>query len=210
MKEAVSFKNLTVKYGNKWVIRNFSATIFQGEKIVFSGSSGAGKSTLMNCILGFVKYAEGSLNVFGKEVNPDHIAQIRKETSWLPQELSFDIQTCKALLYFPFEYEANKKNIPDREEVSSLLSELLLPADILERRVDEISGGQKQRLLLASVLLLKRPLLLLDEPTSALDDKSVAAVLQYINKNKNITVISSSHDPAWIKGMSRIIQLKNL
>ncbi len=208
MKAAVSFNNITVKYEDRIVFRNFSETIYAGEKVVLTGPSGSGKTTLMNTVLGFTPH-EGSIEVFGKLVSEEEIAAIRKMTAWLPQDLSFDLRSCRDLLYYPFEYDANKKNLPQQKEIDILLEELLLPADILQRSVDQISGGQKQRLLLASVLLLKKPLLLLDEPTSALDAKSVNALLQHINRNK-LTIISSSHDAEWIRGMDKIIQLKAL
>lgn len=206
----VSFNNIQVKFDEKLVFKDFSENIEKGEKIVLSGESGSGKTTLMNCILGFVPLTKESITVNGKEVNPDNITEIRKETSWLPQELSFGMQTCREHLYFPFQFAHNKNIRPANEEVHAILKELLLPADILQRNINEISGGQKQRLSLASVLLLHRPLLLLDEPTSALDGKAVQAVLQLIHKKKDITVISTSHDPEWVKGMSRIIKIKQL
>lgn len=206
----VSFNDIQIRFGEKIIFDNFSEEIKKGEKIVLSGPSGAGKTTLMNCILGFVSVTKGSVVVNSKEVIPENITEIRKETSWLPQEISFDMQTCAEYLYFPFQFTQNKNILPKDEEIRDILKDLLLPEDILKRNINEISGGQKQRLLLASVLLLKRPLLLLDEPTSALDSKAVDAALKLIYKQKDITVISTSHDEQWVKGMNKIINIKQL
>ncbi|MDO5650327.1 MAG: ATP-binding cassette domain-containing protein, partial [Gallicola sp.] len=90
----VKFDNIQVQFGEQFVFNNFSEKIEKGEKIVLSGESGSGKTTLMNCILGFVPTTKGKIFVNGKQVIPENIIDIRKETSWLPQELSFDMQTC--------------------------------------------------------------------------------------------------------------------
>ncbi len=204
----ISYFNVSINYANEVVFQDFSLEINKGEKVVLSGPSGSGKSTLLHAIMGFVKPASGEIKVAGKILNPQNSRFIRKQISWLPQELSFDIKDCRDLAYFPFTYKYNQPLFPTQKEMDEMLESLLLPADILQKRTDEISGGQKQRIMLASMLLLKRPIVLLDEPTSALDADAVRALVEYIKHLPDVTLVSTSHDDNWVKNMDKIIDIK--
>lgn len=204
----VVFENVSIRYLQEQVLNDFSMSVNQGEKISLSGPSGSGKSTILASILGFVSPDNGVIIVEKLPVNATNIQYIRSISSWLPQELSFDVKQCKSLVMLPFLFKQNKAITPSIKDVQSLMERLLLDPCILEKQTSEISGGQKQRLLLTSVLLLKKPILLLDEPNSALDLESTNALLSEIIKLEKTTVISCSHDPIWNQGMQRIIHIK--
>lgn len=208
MTPIIQFQNVNITYEHNVVIKDFSSDIFESEKIVFVGPSGSGKSSLMNALMGFTPINNGTITVMGKTVIPKNIAFIRQNISWLPQQIQFDFTTSKELFEYPYQFLANKNRTPSHKEIDQVLEYLLLPKDILSRRLDEISGGQKQRLSLASILLLKKPILILDEPTSALDDISSKQVLEYL-KSQNFTLLSASHDQYWNDSMNRIIPIKN-
>lgn len=203
----IKAENITISYNDLTPIQNFSFEIPANTKCVLTGPSGRGKSSLLNSIAGFVNPTKGKLYVHNLEINEQNVAQIRKTISYLPQELNIDLPTCKQLLYYPFTFKINKSIKPTEKEIKQILEQLLLPSDILEKQLSEISGGQKQRLALASILLLKRPILLLDEPTSALDDASTTAVIDTILALNQVTVISASHDSRWIEKMNLSISL---
>jgi ABC-type lipoprotein export system ATPase subunit len=82
-----------------------------------------------------------------------------------------------------------------------------LKAELLENKMQDVSGGEKQRIALVSCLLLQREILLLDEPTSALDSHSKSKVMDYLFANPKLTILSSSHDPEWIARCSKIVSL---
>jgi ABC-type transport system involved in cytochrome bd biosynthesis fused ATPase/permease subunit len=156
--------------------------------------------------LGFVPIQEGEVFVNELQVNHKNIHEIRKMISWLPQDLFFDIKSCRELVNLPFQFLVNKPFQPTDIQFQEMTNQLLLPKDILDKNLNEISGGQRQRLVLASLLLVPKPILLLDEPTSALDQKSTEAVLEILKSQKK-TLISSSHDSFWNARMDKIIQL---
>ncbi|PIF06698.1 MAG: ABC transporter ATP-binding protein [Draconibacterium sp.] len=210
MKEfnAISFENVSIAYKGVSVFSGFSEIVARGEKVAISGPSGSGKSTLLNAIMGFVPVANGKIMVFETPVVAKTIKKVRKQIAWLPQELPFLFKDNLEMVMFPFGFAQNRKLKPEMDELLQLMSRLELPEYLLKKGTDEISGGQKQRLLLASVLLLKRDILLLDEPTSALDDKACGAILNYLSGNKELTVVSTSHDAGWVGRMDKIIQLK--
>lgn len=206
MKPIIDFNNVSLKFDNHVFIKDFNQQIFENEKVVFSGISGSGKTSLLNSILGFIPIHDGEIWVNDLQVNPKNIHEIRKLVSWLPQDLFFDIESCRELVNLPFSFEVNKQFQPTENQFQEMIERLLLPQDILNKKTNEISGGQKQRMVLASLLLLPKPILLLDEPTSALDQKSTEALLEIIHAQKK-TLINSSHDPFWNSKMDKIIQI---
>lgn len=203
----IVFNHVSISYLHEKVLSDFSMEVRSGEKITLAGSSGSGKSTLLNAILGFVKPDNGEISVNNHLMSPKTIKTIRSQTAWLPQDLSFDIKHCKELVLFPFKLAANKANIPSDKELWRTMEKLLLDPQLLEKETNQISGGQKQRLMLTSILLLKKPIILLDEPTSALDADSTNALVEYIRQMKETTVIGCSHDPLWNNNMDRIINI---
>ena len=207
MNSVITFNNVAIKYDEVEILKSFSTEILKGENTVFSGASGSGKSSLLNACLGFIPVSDGEIFVLKEKVNTKNIHKIRKEIAWLPQELFFDIKSCRDLVQLPFQFEVNKKYQPSEKELVEMLENLLLPANILDKKVSEISGGQKQRLLLVSLLLMPKPLLFLDEATSALDQNSTESVLKIIKKQEK-TVISASHDSFWNASMDKIISIK--
>lgn len=206
----VVFNDVSVSFQQENVLSSFSMKIAKGEKVVLSGISGSGKTTLLNLIMGFVLPNKGDVWVNETLVNAENINTIRRNISWLPQELAFETKNCKDLLLSLFRFSANSAHFPSDLELNGILERLLIDPSILEKQTDAISGGQKQRLLLASILLLKKPLILLDEPSSALDKESTEAVLAEIHRLTETAVISCSHDPGWNDGMDRIIKLNTI
>ena len=96
-------ENICVSFENKNVFKHFSFSVKKGEKICLWGSSGSGKTTLLNCLLGFVIPFEGSIKCFDLNLNEANIDNIRKNISWLPQNINLPIESAKELfdMLFP-------------------------------------------------------------------------------------------------------------
>jgi len=203
-------KNITIEFDNEIIIKDLSFKVDKGLKIGLSGPSGSGKSSLLNAILGFVELKEGEIIVDNNKLTTENIRKIRSLISWLPQELSFKFETVQELFFYPFSFAANKKLTPTREEILLVFEKLKLDSGIINKNLTEISGGQKQRVALASQILMQKPLLLMDEPSSALDDESQSVVIDLLKDNNEITLISASHNPKWLKNMDTVIDISLL
>ncbi|GAB4281867.1 MAG: ATP-binding cassette domain-containing protein [Marinilabiliales bacterium] len=193
--------NLFIGYNNNVIVKDFSFSAKKGEKICFYGPSGYGKTTALIAIPGLSDIISGTLEVNGILFNNQSINLIRKNIAWLPQNIYLPVSNGKELLEFYL-------NIKETEKTVKYLEAFGLSKEILDKDIQEISGGQKQRLLLSACLSLEREILLLDEPTSALDEESVKKIIEVIFNLSNITVISTSHNQTWINNCDKTYEIK--
>ncbi len=205
--DILNVENIKVEYNNNTVIQDLSFTVKEGDKIAITGDSGKGKTSLINALMGFVPISQGKITWFGKELNQENLTDIRKEISWLPQETALYFESVKEMIYTPFTFKNNKTEIPTEEEIFRIFKIFNLPEDILNKNIDEISGGQKQRLLLTGIFLLHKPVMILDEPTSSVDENNKKIITDFILSKKDLTLIAISHDPYWIKESDKILKL---
>ena len=204
---AISVNNISIHYEDQQVIKNLSFQISKGEKVVITGESGRGKSTVLNALLGFIPLFDGTIYFFDKELNSQNLQEIRSKTAWLPQETALQFESVHDIIYSLFTLKANRSNAPSKSTIDQTLKNLNISPKILNKEIDEISGGQKQRILLAGALLLKKEILIIDEPTSDLDEKNKQLITDFILSQKDLTVITVSHDAYWIQKSDKIIAL---
>jgi len=202
------FKELSINYDNKIITNNFSLSVEQGDKLCIKGASGKGKTTLINAILGFErKWNSGALYFNDKLIDKATINSFRTHLSYLPQDVNFYKGSVNDFIYLPFTFKINKHLLPSEMAIWELFDIFTLDRTLLYKNMDTVSGGEKQRIALISILLLKKDILILDEPTSALDAVSKKAVIAYVMSQKTTTVISASHDVDWIAACNKIIEL---
>nr|WP_116496409.1 ATP-binding cassette domain-containing protein [Balneicella halophila] len=163
---------------------------------------------IIKCNCGFIPDYEGKIITKDTPLSTDTATKIRKNIAWLPQDTSLNLETAEELFYAPFKFEVNKKQKPTKEEVSDILKEFELTEELLSKKVNEISVGQKQRIILASCLLLKKPLLLIDEPTSALDTAIKKKVTDYILSQDELTILAVTHNNYWMDKSDHIVEIK--
>jgi putative ABC transport system ATP-binding protein len=205
----LELKDICLKFGNEVILNKFNLTVEEHEKIVIKGTSGIGKSTIINLILGFIKPDSGEIVWNGLPVTDDNIHILRSSVAWLSQDFMFGSGSVEDVMRFPFQFKRNKNLAPGDEDIIRILGTLMLNKNILLKKFTDISEGQKQRIGLALCLLLDRRFILLDEPTSALDTESKQKVIDLFLGNEDLTVLTTSHDPEWVKKCDRIIEINN-
>ncbi len=208
---AIEFRGLDLRYGDRRLLHGFSATIRAGEHVALTGPSGSGKSSILLALLGFTPLARGAISVQGYAVDPQNIARIRGTVAYVPQQPTADIIASESVRDFfetLFGLRANRKLKPRPETLTATLTTLDLPPAILDQSPRVLSGGERQRVALAAALLLNRPLLILDEPSAALDAESCASILAAIRARPEMTVLSVSHDPAWLSACDRELRIQ--
>ena len=204
----LELRGITVSYGDHTVISNFSMELERGELVAVTGVSGSGKTSLIRAILGFVPIEQGEILVDGIPVNA---VEVRKHTAYLPQDLSFPCEWVDEVLRMPFLFRNNRDRKITDEQWLDCFGRLGLEGGIMKKRLNEISGGQRQRMMLAIASMLDKDIIILDEPTSALDVASVNLVTGYIKElsARGKSVISVTHDNVFAAACDKVIEIKS-
>ncbi len=204
----ISFDAVTIGMQGRILVQDVSFSIMAGEKVVLCGKSGSGKSTLLKALVGGARIMQGVIRINGLPVLPENIQRIRQELAYISQEPSVSQETAAEDLLLPFSFQAHRGKEPTAAEIEAVLAHLLLDPAILRQKSATLSGGEKQRLVIARAILLDKRIFLADEITSALDAESKEAVFSFLLESDH-TVLSVSHDPEWIGRCSRVFTIEN-
>lgn len=193
----ILIKNLTFSYQNKEVLHNISGKITKGEHIALVGISGSGKSTLYDILTGFYEINKNQVFIDGKDLMELSITNLRELIQMVFQDTGIFAGTIRDNLKL-FDEQITDEQIYDAlEEVGlkQMVDKLSSRLDtVLSENGENLSGGEKQRLMLARVFLMHRPILILDEAFSALDTITSTYVFKNILKAyKNDTIIITTH-----------------
>ncbi|MQL55757.1 ABC transporter ATP-binding protein [Acidianus ambivalens] len=173
--------------------------IKEGEFVLITGKSGSGKSTLLNLLNGVIPHfveatVEGKVYVFDREVQKYSIPEISSLIGTLLQDPDSQILNYKVIDEIAFGIENLKL---EREEIRKRIFEVCKEVDIcnlLERDTSKLSGGEKQRVVLASILAMRPKALILDEPTSSIDIKGTREILTKLREFKGkLSMIIAEH-----------------
>ncbi len=186
-KRVLEAKNISFKYPNeeKWIYKNFSMEIWRGDKIGLLGPNGCGKSTLLNALLGKLRPAEGIVEL-GTNLEIAYFDQLRNQ---LDDKLSIQDNVAEGSEFI--ELNGIKKHI------LSYLQDFLFTPERARTPVSALSGGERNRVLLAKVLSKPSNVLVLDEPTNDLDIETLE-ILEAMLMNYKGTILLVSHDRAFI------------
>jgi lipooligosaccharide transport system ATP-binding protein len=186
--------DLVKKYGTLAAIDHVSFQVKRGECVGLLGPNGAGKTTLLNMIFGFASITQGELKLFGLSVAND-LRQIKKRIGVVPQETSLDsdLGVLQGLLMYAhyFDIPANEARLRAKE-----LLEFFRLTDKANSNITSLSGGMKQRLLIARALINRPEILILDEPTTGLDPQSRHLVWDRLKSlhQEGMTTLLTTHN----------------
>lgn len=192
--------HLELSFSEKLIFKDFSFSIEKGEKVCISGPSGKGKSTVLKMLMAYVLPNNGTIRVNQLVLNPQNIKAIRDQMIWIPQNINLPVSNGLALMELMS--LQNHKN-----RVEELLLALGLEISILNADFTQISGGEKQRVIIAICLSIDKDIILMDEPTSSLDENSIDRLIQCLSNLKNKTIVSASHHAGWMASCDKIIKL---
>lgn len=196
---AIELRDIVVQFDKTIALNDISLRIAPGEWLGIIGANGAGKSTLLRAIARLVRY-HGSLKIDGRETESMPQRAFARMVAYVSQDPEFPAQMCAidyvALGRTPHHGYFGAESAHDRERSAALLDRLDM-SHLALRQLDEMSGGELQRLVLARALAQEAPILLLDEPTSALDLGRRVEALELVDElrlERRLTVVSTLHD----------------
>lgn len=180
-RKLIELEGITKSYGNRTIIDNFSYHIQRNDRIGIVGKNGVGKSTLLNIIAGQLKPDAGTIDV-GSTVQIGYFTQESRE-----------LDATQRVYDFISEIAGEVQTAEGSFSASQMLERFLFSSDLQYTTIGRLSGGEKRRLYLLSILIAAPNTLLLDEPTNDLDIETLTIVEDYIESFPG-AVIAVSHD----------------
>ena len=185
--QIIEFNNVTKKYGRQVALDNVSLTLPQGKIIALVGPNGSGKSTMLKLIAGLAHPNSGSVKVNGREAN----RMIASEVSYLSElDVLYNFYTVAETINF----NAGQFADFDINKAQEMLSFMQLVPD---KRVKDLSKGNRARLKILLSLARKAPLVLMDEPLSGLDplvrDSIIQSLISYLDLEQQ-SVVMTTHE----------------
>ncbi len=192
----IKVNDLSFSYGQKTILNHLSFSINTGDFLTITGKNGSGKSTFIKCLLKLHKIPNGMIYMDDVDIN-----EIKKyhNIGYVPQKAEFNYEfpiTVKEILSTAYQqrtYDQFYKSIVSSLNLNKFYNE----------NINNLSGGQLQRLFIARALLIKPRLLILDEPTVGIDQENVNNLYQILKqlKNEKITIILITHDQEFAKDL---------
>lgn len=195
------------RIGERQVLNDINFSIAPGEFKLITGPSGCGKSTLLKIIASLLSPSEGTIQFKGQEYTSLSPEQYRQQVSYCAQTPALFGETVYDNLIFPWQIR-DKRTEPDT--FLGFLTRFGLPEETLSKSINDLSGGEKQRISLIRNLQFLPDVLLLDEITSALDEENKHNVNDIIHRyvrEKNIAVLWVTHDKDEIEHADDVITL---
>ena len=187
----LEIKDLNIKIDDRYLVKNLSFTLNYGDKLAIIGEEGNGKSTLLKAILGNCEYAniEGSINLHNNRIG------------YLEQVINNKYLDYKVFDYLFKNLNTYYDNITDFYKYLNLIK---LDDTILDKKIKNLSGGEKVKISLIKLLIYKYDILFLDEPSNDLDLETLIFLEDFIN-NTNKPIIYISHDETLLARTANMI-----
>lgn len=195
----IEISHLSFRYGKKapLVLDDVSLSLEPGQVSILLGKNGVGKSTLFKLLVGLLKIPEGTILFDREDIKKKRPKERAKIFSYVPQAIAFgDLSVLETILSGRIAHYGLFPGESDLEKVKEVASELGL-LDYLSRPVNELSGGEKQKVAIARALVQEPRVLIFDEPTGNLDvgnEQAVLEIARKVAKEKGIAVFLSIHD----------------
>ena len=208
----IELKNVSFKYENEYVLKDFSMTVKKGQSVALVGQSGSGKSTIANLLTRFYDVNDGSISIDGNNIKNLSKASLRTQIGLVTQDSILFNNSIKNNLKIGNESATDEEILKALKVANAWEFVKELPEGIETNIGDagnSLSGGQKQRLSIARAVLKNAPIMILDEATSALDTESERLVQEALeNMMKNRTSVVIAHRLSTIQNADHIIVMK--
>lgn len=196
----MELQSVSFRYRDDWVIRDLSFRIEKGEFIGIVGPNGSGKSTLLKLLHRLLSPQEGKIFIDGIDLRTMSRNQIARKMAVVAQEtqLLFPFRVIEVVLMGRSPYLGHL--MFERQKDLEIAKKVMAWTEVLplaDRLIDELSGGERKRVLIARALSQEPEILLLDEPTASLDihhQIDFLELLHALNRERRLTVVMASHD----------------
>ncbi|MGN0702860.1 MAG: ABC transporter ATP-binding protein [Lentihominibacter sp.] len=211
----IDVRNLTFAYDKEKVLDDLSFSLGSGQLVAVLGPNGAGKSTLFKCMLGLLKHYTGEISFNGRDIRTMGRKEMAKMAAYIPQsETPVFNYTVKESVLMGTTGMLSPLQAPGEEQlaIAERAMEYLGIGHMADRGINEISGGERQLVLLARAMAQRAKILIMDEPTANLDYGNQQHVLRHIQKmaGQGYTILLSTHNPEHaLQYATHVLAVKN-
>lgn len=201
-------KDVAFSVGDRQLLKPVSLQLYQGDCVLLTGPSGSGKSTFLKILASLITPTSGQVFFRNSEVTTLKAEAYRQQVSYCFQTPQLFGQTVYDNLALPWQIRRQK---PQRDKLVAALESVNLSPEMLNKPVEQLSGGEKQRVGLLRNLQFMPEVLLLDEVNSALDEENRLSVLSLINRisaEEKVAVVRISHDVNDIQQAEQVLRLE--
>lgn len=213
---SIEFRNVSFKYANSGIqaLEHVSFTLKKGETLGIVGRTGSGKTTILQLLTRQVEPDEGEILIDGVNLKDVNLDALLDATGVVPQDVFLFSDTIRNNIAFGSRSnELTEEELIEVTKASHVYHNIVDLKDgfdtLLGERGVNLSGGQKQRISISRALIRKPELLLLDDCLSAVDTETEEAILQNLNRIKQVTTLIVSHRVSSIRNAQRIINLEH-
>ncbi len=213
---AVKFKNVSFSYKNENegnpTINNISFEIEQGEYVCIVGGNGSGKSTISKLIVGLLKPHSGSIFINDKILNTNNLTFVRENVGIIFQNPDNQFIGLTSENDIAFGLENKQIDASYMREIIKVVAKIVNIEDLLKKDASKLSGGQKQKVAIASILATNPKVIIFDESTSMLDPTSkieLKKLILFLKSKLNKTIISITHDVEEIINADKVMVINN-
>ncbi|WP_097026383.1 ABC transporter ATP-binding protein [Clostridium peptidivorans] len=189
----LKFNKVNFTDGEKTILKDINFEIKKGDYVTIVGPSGSGKSTLLKLCNNLISPSDGSIYYNDKNITEYNPVDLRKDISYCLQIPHLFGETVMDNLSFPFKIRNAKINM---DKIHELTYKFKIRKNILDEKIINLSGGEKQRISLMRTLMHTPDVLLLDEVTSSLDVENTSIVEDIVKdlNDKGVTILWITHD----------------
>ena len=198
--QALDIRGLSFSYGHQKILNDISLCVKSGEICGLLGPNGCGKSTLFRCCMGFLHPEQGQVRVRGVNIAHMRPSALAAHVAYVPQEhrqpFPFNVRDLVLMGRTPRMNGWFRLNRDDERIAEEAMLRIGID-HLADRPCTQLSGGQRQLVLIARAMAQQTPLVLLDEPTSALDFSNQLAVWNVLREiaSQGVAVLVCCHDP---------------
>lgn len=210
---AVKVSYLSFSYdGQNDVIKDVSFEIPKGSYTTIVGHNGSGKSTIAKLLIGLLKAKSGEIKILGNTLNEENVYSLRNHVGIVFQNP--DNQFIGSTVADDIAFGLENHCVP-QEQMQAIIEDVAARvnmSDFLDSEPTKLSGGQKQRVAIAGILAIAPDIIIFDESTSMLDPQGKASINEQIQKlhdERNITILSITHDMEEVAQSEYVIVLKD-
>ncbi|HLA85854.1 MAG TPA: ABC transporter ATP-binding protein, partial [Thermoguttaceae bacterium] len=193
-------RDLSISLGSQAILDRVSFGVARGEAVAIVGPNGAGKTTLLKCLAGILRGDSGEIRLEGRAISEYPRRQLARRMSYVPQADSqpvpFTVEQFVLMGRYPYLSPFSPVGREDRQAARRAM-ERTGTVEFAARRLDTLSGGERQKVYIAAALAQAAEILLLDEPTTFLDyhhQEDICRLLRETAQDAGLTMVSVTHD----------------